>query len=106
MKTKIKIHDGIVGAVIFASVTLGITVHPAWLYVAGVIGALMVSSAFTGFCPVYFVLNKALPRRSDAGVTSSRRSILEGRRRSVVAAKTTPPGADGAAPFVLSDRFG
>lgn len=61
MKTKIKIHDGIVGAVILGSVVLGVAVSPAWLYVAGVIGALMVSSAFTGFCPVYFVLNKVKP---------------------------------------------
>jgi hypothetical protein len=61
MKAKIKIHDGIVGAVILASVVLGMTVNPAWLYVAGVIGALMISSAFTGFCPVYFVLNKIMP---------------------------------------------
>lgn len=57
-KTKIKIHDGIVGAVIFTSIVLGLAVNPQWLYVAGAIGALMVSSAFTGFCPVYFVLNR------------------------------------------------
>jgi hypothetical protein len=66
MKTKIKIHDGIVGAVIFASVVLGLAVNPQWLYVAGVIGALMVSSAFTGFCPVYFVLNKVWPTTDAA----------------------------------------
>ena len=61
MKSKIKIHDGIVGAVILGSVVLGMMVNPAWLYVAGVIGALMISSAFTGFCPVYFILNKMMP---------------------------------------------
>ena len=61
MKTKIKIHDGIVGFVILSSVVLGAFVNPAWLSVAGVIGALMVSSAFTGFCPVYYVLHKAIP---------------------------------------------
>ena len=61
MKTKIKIHDGIVGAVIFSSIVLGLTVAAPWLYVAGFIGALMISSAFTGFCPVYFVLNKVMP---------------------------------------------
>ena len=60
-QTKIKIHDGIVGAVILASVVLGLVVNAQWLYVAGVIGALMISSAFTGFCPVYFVLNKVVP---------------------------------------------
>jgi hypothetical protein len=62
-KTKIKIHDGIVGAVIFTSVVLGMAVNPAWLHVAGGIGALMASSAFTSFCPVYFVLNKFSPDR-------------------------------------------
>ena len=61
MKTKIKIHDGIVGAVILASVVLGFVASPEWLYVAGTIGALMISSAFTGFCPVYFVLHKLMP---------------------------------------------
>lgn len=64
MKTKIKIHDGIVGLVILSSVLLGIAVATEWLYVAGGIGALMVSSAFTGFCPVYFVLNKLIPTTS------------------------------------------
>lgn len=57
-KTKTKIHDGIVGAVILASVLLGLSVHLQWLHVAGAIGALMVSSAFTGFCPVYFILDR------------------------------------------------
>lgn len=61
MKNKIKIHDGIVGAVISTSVILGLAGNPQWLYVAGAIGVLMVSSAFTGFCPVYFVLNKMMP---------------------------------------------
>jgi hypothetical protein len=61
MKTKIKIHDGIVGAIIFAGVALVYKVDAHWLYLPGIIGALMVSSAFTGFCPVYFVLNKMLP---------------------------------------------
>lgn len=67
MKTKIKLHDGIVGAVIFSSVLLGLTVSPSWLYLAAGIGALMVSSAFTGFCPVYFVLNKLVPSGGETG---------------------------------------
>ncbi len=66
MKNKIKIHDGIVGAVNFTSVVLGLTVNPAWFYVVGGISALMVSSAFTGFCPVYFVLNKVRPTPTEA----------------------------------------
>jgi len=66
MKTKIKLHDGIVGAVILLSVVLGLAVHPAGLYVAGFIGALMISSTFTGFCPVYFVLDRVLPDKDAA----------------------------------------
>ncbi len=66
MKNKIKIHDGLVGAVILSSVVLGIAVSPTWLYVAGAIGALMVSSAFTGFCPVYFVLDRLMPSTSPS----------------------------------------
>jgi Protein of unknown function (DUF2892) len=61
MQTKIKIHDGIVGAIILASVLLGLKLDIRWLYVAGAISVLMVLSAFTGFCPVYFVLNKIVP---------------------------------------------
>ena len=66
MQAKIKIHDGIVGAVILGSVVLGMKVNPAWFYVAGVIGVLMIASAFTGFCPVYYLLNKVMPP-ADAG---------------------------------------
>jgi hypothetical protein len=66
MKTKIKIHDGIVGAVILSSIILGLVAGTQWLYVAGGISALMVSSAFTGFCPVYFVLNKLWPATDRA----------------------------------------
>jgi hypothetical protein len=66
MKNKIKIHDGIVGAVIFSSVLLGLAGHVEGLYVAAGIGALMIQSAFTGFCPVYFVLNKIWPTSAEA----------------------------------------
>ncbi len=61
MQTKIKVHDGIVGATILLSVVLAMTVNPQWLYLAGAISVLMVFSAFSGFCPVYFILNKMMP---------------------------------------------
>ena len=70
MKAKIKLHDGIVGAVILTSVLLGIYAAQQWLYVAAVIGALMISSSFTGFCPVYSVLNKVMPD-AEPGTKSS-----------------------------------
>ena len=55
---KRRIHDGIVGALIAAGVGLSYWVNPAWLLVPGVVGLLMVQSTFTGFCPVYFTLDK------------------------------------------------
>jgi len=59
--TKIKVHDGIVGATYLLSVVLAITMNIQWLYLAGIVAVLQISSAFTGFCPVYFVLNKFMP---------------------------------------------
>ena len=66
MKAKVQIHDGIVGAVILGGVLLGMKVDAAWYYLPGIIGALMIQSAFTGFCPVYFVLNKIKPDAAAA----------------------------------------
>ncbi len=61
MKNKIKIHDGIVGALIILSIVLGYNVDARFFALAGIVGGLMVLSAFTGFCPVYFILNKCMP---------------------------------------------
>ena len=58
---ELKVHDGIVGTVILLSVVAGMTVNPAWLWLTGVISVAMIQSAFTGFCPVHFVLSKVMP---------------------------------------------
>jgi hypothetical protein len=58
MTKKIKIHDGIVGTLVLVSVLLGWKVDPRWFALAGLTGAIMFSSAFTGFCPVHFLVNK------------------------------------------------
>jgi hypothetical protein len=58
MENTRKIHDGIVGVVIVIGVALGFYVNPSWFWLPGIIGALMIQSAFTGFCPVYFLLGK------------------------------------------------
>ncbi len=51
-------HDGIVGAVITIGVLLGYYVAPIWLLLPGLIGVTLIQSAFTGFCPVYYTLDK------------------------------------------------
>lgn len=58
MERRRRIHDGIVGAIITAGVALGYWVAPAWLLVPGIVGLLMIQSLFTGFCPVYFTLDR------------------------------------------------
>jgi len=58
MNRKRRIHDGIAGAVVAAGTALGYWVDPLWLIVPGVLGLTLVQSAFTGFCPVYFVLDR------------------------------------------------
>jgi len=60
MKSKVKVHDGIVGIIYLASVILALSVNIQWIYLAGVVAALQIQSMFTGFCPVYFVLDRVM----------------------------------------------
>jgi hypothetical protein len=55
---KRKIHDGILGAVIAGGVALGYWVSPAWLLLPGVLGLALLQSGFTGFCPLYYTLDR------------------------------------------------
>jgi hypothetical protein len=58
MKRKRQIHDGIVGALITAGVVLGFYVNPLWLLFPGLLGVTLLQSGFTGFCPVYYMLDR------------------------------------------------
>lgn len=67
METRRRLHDGIVGLVITLGVALGYWVAPGWLLLPGVVGLLMVQSYFTGFCPVYYTLDRLkLAERASA----------------------------------------
>ena len=58
MNQKRRIHDAIVGVVVTAGVALGYYADPLWLFVPGVIGVVLIQSGVTGFCQVYFILDK------------------------------------------------
>ncbi len=58
MNTKRKLHDGIVGAVLTAGSALAYYVDPLWILVPGVLGVTLLQSGLTGFCPLYFILDK------------------------------------------------
>ena len=58
MQTKRRVHDAIVGVLVTAGTALGYWVNPLWLALPGAVGLLLIQSGFTGFCPVYFTLDK------------------------------------------------
>ena len=58
MDSNTRIHDGLAGALVTLGVLLGYFAHPAWLLLPAVLGVVLLQSAFTGFCPVYFTLGK------------------------------------------------
>lgn len=53
MHRKRRVHDGIVGGV-----ALGYWVSSSWLLLPAIIGLAMIQSGFTGFCPVYYTLDR------------------------------------------------
>ncbi len=58
MTKKIKIHDGIVVALILTSVAGAWFIDPRCIALAGLTSLIMISSAFTGFCPVHYAVGK------------------------------------------------
>ena len=58
--SKRRIHDGLVGVLVTLGVMLGFYLNPLWLLLPGIIGVTLIQSAFTGFCPVYFALDKVI----------------------------------------------
>ena len=58
---RVRIHDGIIGALLGGSALLGSLVHASFWWLTALTGVVMLQSAFTGFCPVHFALGKAMP---------------------------------------------
>ncbi|MGD2271460.1 MAG: DUF2892 domain-containing protein [Desulfobacterales bacterium] len=49
----------VAGSFIVFSVLLSIAYHPYWLFFTAFVGANLLQSAFTGFCPLAVILKKA-----------------------------------------------
>jgi len=73
MNTKRKIHDGIVGGLITVGVWFGYSSDPMWLWLPGILGAALLQSGVTGFCPLYFILDRC-PLETQSGETAKQRS--------------------------------
>jgi len=54
------------GAMILVSLLLGLYVSPNWFWFTGFVGANLLQSAFTGFCPLALILRKAGVRSGAA----------------------------------------
>jgi len=48
----------IAGIFVLVAVVLGATVHPNWNYFAAFVGANLIQSAFTGWCPMMALLRR------------------------------------------------
>ncbi|MDP1948013.1 MAG: DUF2892 domain-containing protein [Nitrospirota bacterium] len=70
MNQKRRIHDAVVGIVVTAGVALGHYVSAHWLILPAVIGITLIQSGLTGFCPVYFLLDRLLPSEDAPGSSS------------------------------------
>ncbi len=58
MHKKRRVHDAIVGILIAGGTALAYWVNPLWWALPGAVGLLMIQSGFTGFCPVYYTLDR------------------------------------------------
>ena len=46
------------GTVVLVSLVLGLFVHQNWFWLTAFVGANLLQSSFTGFCPLAYVLRK------------------------------------------------
>jgi hypothetical protein len=56
----------VAGAMILASLLLSQLHHPYWLWLTAFVGANLLQSAFTGFCPLAIILKRAGVRPGEA----------------------------------------
>ena len=54
------------GSFILVSTVLSVLHHPYWLWFTAFVGANLLQSAFTGFCPMAIILKKAGLKSGEA----------------------------------------
>ncbi|MCB1203303.1 MAG: DUF2892 domain-containing protein [Verrucomicrobiae bacterium] len=64
MKTE-NIIRALAGTLVLTGIALSHYVHPNWIWLAVFVGANLLQSAFTGFCPAEMLLNRL--RGKDGG---------------------------------------
>lgn len=56
---KERIVRAVAGTLVLISITLAITLHMNWLFLAGFVGLNLLQSSLTKFCPLELILKKA-----------------------------------------------
>ena len=72
MKDRTRLHDAIVGVVVTLGILLGMFVGGSWYLLPALVGVLLIQSYFTGFCPVYYALDKFAASKSQSGAGASK----------------------------------
>ena len=57
-----KLHDGIIGVLLVVGALLSFYSNIAFVLILGAIGVVMIQSAITGFCPIYYTLGKMIKK--------------------------------------------
>ena len=57
MKTEMVIRV-LAGSLVLTAIVLSRTTHPNWIILAAFVGANLIQSAFTGFCPAEMIVNR------------------------------------------------
>ena len=67
--SKRRMHEGLVCTLATLGVMFGFYLNPLWLLIPAIIGIALFQSAFTGFCPVYYTLDKMIdtPQANPSG---------------------------------------
>lgn len=63
MTRNVRIHDGIIGALLVGFTALALRVDARFGWLTAATGLIIIQSSFTGFCPVHYTVNKLLPPR-------------------------------------------
>lgn len=66
MSSRVKAHDGVIGWLLLVLTALAALVDPRFVYLIGLTGGIMLSSAFTGFCPVHYAVRMMMPGASGS----------------------------------------
>lgn len=68
MKTESYIRI-LAGTFVLTAIVLSRTVHPNWILLAAFVGANLIQSAFTGFCPAEMILRRLGVGKAGASVS-------------------------------------